>query len=367
MQPGTKARFPILIPIFIVVVLTAVMACTAEITLPRAAGVVPTTTTPQTREISTEPIPTLNPAAMATNCPNGDCANVCLSRLTAIPLTGGSQEKKPKATGEAPNGTPAVVLVTYPVSGDTLGAPSYAEQVPAALSSLQKDKIAQAKIWEYFSALIPADQRTTLAYFIMATDGKGGMLASVEQFSGHTGLWALVVDPADASRPRDLTFTLMHEFGHLLSLDSSQVKPDEAVLSHPADLQILEKQTASCPQYFASGGCSLPDSYINQFFDRFWAKLYGEWTTVDAARKKSNYLALLARFYQRHPTQFITAYAASSPEEDVAESWAYFVLNLKPQDDSVAHKKVLFFYKFPELVSLRNQIATNICTYAATQ
>ena len=216
-------------------------------------------------------------------------------------------------------------------------------------------------------AACPADQRTSLAYFIVATDGKGGMLASVEQFSGHTGVWALVVDPADATRPRDLTFTLMHEFGHLLSLNSSQVKPDEAVLSHPDDMQVLEKETASCPQYFASGGCSLPDSYINQFFDRFWTKLYSEWTTVDAARKKSDYIALLAHFYHRHPTQFVTAYAASSPEEDLAETWAYFVLNPKPRDDSMAHKKVLFFYDFPELVNLRSQIATNVCAYAASQ
>ena len=88
---------------------------------------------------------------------------------------------------------------------------------------------------------------------------------------------------------------------------------------------------------------------------------------VDAARKKSNYIALLAHFYHRHPTQFVTAYAASSPEEDLAETWAYFVLNPKPRDDSMAHKKVLFFYDFPELVNLRNQIATNVCAYAASQ
>jgi hypothetical protein len=43
------------------------------------------------------------------------------------------------------------------------------------------------------------------------------------------------------------------------------------------------------------------------------------------------------------------------------------VLNRKPADDSIAHKKVLFFYSFPELVNLRNEIISNICTYAANQ
>ena len=51
----------------------------------------------------------------------------------------------------------------------------------------------------------------------------------------------------------------------------------------------------------------------------------------------------------------------------MAETWAYFVLNPKPADDSVAHRKVLFFYGFPELVDLRNQIISNICAFASSQ
>ncbi len=78
-------------------------------------------------------------------------------------------------------------------------------------------------------------------------------------------------------------------------------------------------------------------------------------------------MELVARFYHDHPTQFITPYAATSPEEDIAETWAYFVLNARPADDSVAHRKVLFFYAYPELVDLRNAIISNICAYAGGQ
>jgi len=367
MKVGISSWFAVVLT----VMFTALMACAAAITLPQVVTVISTVAPAETEQpaasASTLAVATLDPTALAMHCPHGDCANVCLSQLDSIPLSTGSSENRPKAAGQGANGLPAVVLVTYPVNGDTLGAAKDAEQVAPALQALQHDQAAQQKIWDYFSAIIPAGQRTSLAYYIVATDGKAGMLASVEQFSGHAGIWALVVDPTDASKPRDLTFTLLHEFGHLLSLDSSQVQPDQAVLSHPDDLQVYEKEAASCPQYFASGGCSLPDSYINQFFERFWTKIYGEWSAVNAARQDSNYIALLARFYHRHPSQFITAYAATSPEEDIAETWAYFVLNPKPPDDSIAHKKVLFFYGFPELVSLRNQIISNICTYAASK
>jgi len=307
------------------------------------------------------------PTVPATACPNGDCAKACLSEVSAIRQSSGSSESRPKAAGQGPIGAPARLLVTYAINGDRLGSPQYSRRVPPDLSGLQHDTAAQQKIWDYFAAIIPKDRRTNLAYYMVSTDGRGGMLASVEQFSGQSDSWALVIDPADAGKPRDLTFTLLHEFGHLLTLNNTQVRPDQAVLEHPDDLQIYEREAASCPQYFASGGCSLPDSYINQFFDEFWTKVYREWTVVNAARQQSNYMALLARFYGNHPTQFITPYASTSPEEDMAETWAYFVLNAKPSADSIAHRKVLFFYDYPELVDLRNEIISGLCSYAATQ
>jgi hypothetical protein len=47
--------------------------------------------------------------------------------------------------------------------------------------------------------------------------------------------------------------------------------------------------------------------------------------------------------------------------EDIAESWAFFVLSPKPELKSIADEKILFFYEYPELVELRTQILNNIC------
>jgi hypothetical protein len=61
----------------------------------------------------------------------------------------------------------------------------------------------------------------------------------------------------------------------------------------------------------------------------------------------------------------VTPYAVTSPEEDIAESWAHFIFDKKPTDNSIGEQKLLFFYGYPELVSLRNQIVNNICLYSA--
>jgi hypothetical protein len=117
----------------------------------------------------------------------------------------------------------------------------------------------------------------------------------------------------------------------------------------------------------ASNGCSQPDSYLNQFFQKLWPKIYPQWEKINAEKDQKNYLALLGQFYWSYPGQFVSEYAVTSPEEDIAETWARFVLGNKPGGRDIASQKVLFFYDFPELVDLRARIANGICTYVETK
>ncbi len=328
----------------------------------------------QLSPLSTTSQPTLQPSLQPSlqptpkiKCPNGNCANACLSQLTTFLQTSSVPEALPKSSIQHGLGTNAVLLVTYHLHGDQLGSPEFSAKVPSSLIKLQQDTAPQEKIWKYFAAIIPANQRQELVAFLISTDGRGNMLASVEQSSQRPQSWGLNVDIADASQPRDLTFSLLHEFGHLLTLNESQVTPDLTYLQHRDDLQVYQQEAALCPQYFTSEGCSQPNSYLNQFFNQFWTKLYPEWSKVNAVKDQNNYSSLLAKFYRSHPTQFNTPYSATSPEEDIAESWTYFVLTPKPANDSIAHQKLLFFYKFPELVDLRSQIIYGICNYATSQ
>ena len=66
-------------------------------------------------------------------------------------------------------------------------------------------------------------------------------------------------------------------------------------------------------------------------------------------------------FYRKYSDQFLTEYAATSPEEDIAESWAFFILSPKPEQNSIANEKILFFYEYSELVQLRQEILTRLC------
>jgi len=253
-----------------------------------------------------------------------------------------------------------IVLVTYIVSGDKISDPYY-EHVKPDLKDEQKDSIKHQHIWDYFTALIPADRRAAIGEYSIMTDGKDGALAAVSQTLKDPNAWALEVDIADSHDYYNLTFTLVHEFGHLLTLGPDQVPPDVAVFVNPDDDDLYLKEVSACPQYFPGEGCANADSYINAYYRQFWADIYEEWNKINLEENDDAYYARLDEFYYKYEDQFVTDYAATNPEEDMAETWAFFVLGPKPAGDTIAGKKILFFYQYPELVQLREEILNNLC------
>ena len=250
-------------------------------------------------------------------------------------------------------------LIHYSVNGDKLKTP-LPYQVDDDLEDEQQDRAAQAEIWELYTRLIPAEQRAVLRGFAIFTDGKENYLASVNPSGNDPYRWDLNVDIADASQKTSLTYTLLHEQGHLLTLTKDQVEVS-VPLYHFHDEETYKEEMDACPQYFTGEGCSHPDSYINIFFERFWTEIYTEWLEIDEQendRARENELAL---FYKTYQDQFVTEYAANSPAEDIAESFTFFILSPRPEHTSIAREKILFFYEFPELVELRMQILKNIC------
>lgn len=109
-----------------------------------------------------------------------------------------------------------IPLVTYTVRGDTISEPVLAD-VPDKLLRYQDDTASQNLAWDLFTTLIPLEQRAMLAQFQIVTDGLGGVLSAVEQTAEDPRTWALEVDIADVPDINNLTFTLLHEFGHLLT------------------------------------------------------------------------------------------------------------------------------------------------------
>jgi hypothetical protein len=253
-----------------------------------------------------------------------------------------------------------LTLVTYTVSGDKLSDPLLGA-IPHNLKKYQSDVPSQQKAWDLFTSLIPADQRQMLAEYQAITDGAGDILAVVEQTPDNPDKWILEIDIADIADTKNLTFTLLHEFGHLLTLNASQVPPDLRVFEHPENDLIYNQEAAACPYYFPGEGCSLRDSYINTFYDRFWTGLYEEWQAIDNIQNDSRRQDKLDAFFQKYNDRFVDDYAVTNVSEDLAETWAFFVLGPEPQGDTIADQKLMFFYQYPELVRLRGQILASLC------
>jgi hypothetical protein len=347
-------------PLFLIVVLgLASLACMAVNRAlfgePPTPTSIPPTPVP-TFTATVTPVPTLTPTP--DSCPNGDCITSCLDELRSLPQMGNEQSKTVHRMVTVDKER---TLVSYTIDGDQIKNPVEQYGLASGLKDYQKDRQTHELIWNYFAAIIPPAQRKFLSAYIIFTDGKDNLLASVEQSKNSPDKWNLSVDILDAANPKDLTFTLVHEFGHLLTLNPSQVVPSQAIFDHPDSKRIYNEEANACQTYFSGEGCSNSDSYINSFFDQFWPDIYDEWLKVDGIDDEDSYYDALDNFYEKYQDQFVTDYAPTNVAEDAAESFSFFILKPKPIDNSIADQKVLFFYNYPELVQLRSQIGHRLC------
>ncbi len=251
-------------------------------------------------------------------------------------------------------------LVTYYVSDNEIYDPYY-EDAGKEFTQYQQDEETHQWVWNFFTALIPLEWRGDIGEYSIITDGADGTLAAVTQTMDDPALWGLEVDIADVEDTYSLTFTLIHEFGHLLTLGPSQVPPSLAVFNNPDDEDIYFSELSKCPNYFPGEGCANKNSYINAYFNEFWADIHGEWNQINLEEDEDLYYEKLDEFYSKYEDRFVTDYAATNPEEDIAETWSFFVIEEKPQGNTIANQKILFFYQYPELIALREQIRANFC------
>ena len=359
-----KRFVPILLLTFLVSLSLACQAVTRLISLETPAPLSSGLPDEQAGRLSLTrtPVPS-HPVAILTEtmtptpnaCPNGECIIACVNRLNAIVHPQSKKTPRHKFKGDE-----EYTLVTYQIHDDQITQPELGD-VPTSLKSYQGDRSSQTEIWDYFAAIIPLDQRNFLVHYLVFTDGQENTLAAVAQSENNASQWDLSVDILDTSDPKDLTFTLIHEFGHLLTLNPDQVTPSLAIFDQPDSDSVYDDEEQACPNYFPGEGCSHKNAYINLFFSRFWGKIYDEWLVIEDIEDQDVYDERLDDFYRRYKDQFVTDYAPTSPEEDIAESWASFILKPKPGAHTIANRKVLFFYEFSELVKLREQIARNLC------
>lgn len=255
------------------------------------------------------------------------------------------------------------VLVRYQVAKGVLVNPQFVD-VDAQLESYRDDVETHIHIWDMFKYIIPENAREMLSGFIIFTDGNEETLAQVEPDDEDVNSWLLGVDVMDADESFILKTTLLHEYAHLFTLQKDQMDMNKDVLFAYEDDPIHETALAACDYYFVEWmGCTKETSYLHQFYLAFWTDIIDDWYERDVVNDEDE----AEVFYEDYEDQFVTGYAVTSPDEDIAEVWPYFILFPKPEGEEIWEQKILFFYQYPEQVKLRAEVLSRLYSYLTSQ
>lgn len=181
-------------------------------------------------------------------------------------------------------------------------------------------------IWNDIKSLSPDDLTDKyIETYEVYNNPDDDTLAFVDDDDGN-GRWRISINMAGykTSTQRENKATIIHELGHIISLNDSQVNPN----------------TATCPNLKLDEGCANKDSAINVFWNRYWKGI------VNPEYDENSY---------------VDEYATTNETEDFAETFAFFVLG-KDTDlgNSIKDQKIKMMYSFPDLVAIRTEMRGNL-------
>jgi len=195
-----------------------------------------------------------------------------------------------------------------------------------------------ADVWETFTRVTTIEfAGSVVTQFRTGDAPDSDTLAYVYQDSDPT-LWILAANLATSEDHEQLVATLIHEYGHILTLGVDEVTSD----------------AADCSTIELDEGCADNDSAIWMFEQQFWSE-YGS----DAPAADNSDADVGWAFYNEHEEDFVSDYAATNVVEDIAETFMTFVLEDRPSGapgDSVVADKISFFWSYPDFVEIRERI-----------
>jgi hypothetical protein len=320
-----------------------------------------------TFELMTTPTIELTPTPIpAPVCEDSSCLNACLRQISDFEIEPLLKDDADELS-ERPGGYD---LVRYRLNEDDKTLKRIAiPTVPDYLIPYQEDEPLHRRIWDYFTGIFPNDSDIHVSYLIVIMDRTNdGYSAAIWNSQGK---WRLYVNLLEFDTSDDVIEILTHEYGHMLTLNDSQTRGISDEYGLEMERTDFDSMRSKCDGHFFTGDeCALENSYLDEFGNRFWTgELYETWIDAFLLLDKGGdlYDKAMAKFYLRNSDQFVTEYASSEPVEDIAESWAEFVMRPKPTSSTIADQKVLFFYEYPELVEIRREIIQGVCQYAADQ
>jgi hypothetical protein len=312
------------------------------------------------KNINLIPTPTLD-----LGCTEASCLNTCIQQLPAFKIQSLGTHLHDLSEKEA-----GYELARYRFNENTKQLDRIATpKVPDYLKVYQDDTTLHQRIWNYFNTIYPTSSNVHISYMVISIN------SSPERFSAQVwemeGKWRLNVNLYDLDSSEYVLETFTHEYGHLLTLNDTQVKYVHDEYGLDTEPEEFDKMRSACQGLFFNGyACGSEKSYLNAFGLKFWqGEIYETWEKAFLLEDNDHEGSeqALEQLYHEHTDQFVTEYAATSPDEDIAETWTQFVMHPKPIGSSIVDQKVLFFYSYPELVHTRDQIIHNICQSAIEQ
>lgn len=192
------------------------------------------------------------------------------------------------------------------------------------------------RMWKVFQRVAtPRYAARVISEFHVTDDPESDFSAMVTREYDRDS-WILTADVYLAEEPDFLLATMIHEYGHLLSLQISEIAPEQG----------------TCPTLELSEGCAADSAALYAFQEAFW-KGY-----ADAPSSDNVDLAEGEDFFDRHQDDFVDAYAATNVVEDFAETFTAFVYELGFEGTTVAARKLEFFWDRPDYVEVRDRIRT---------
>ncbi len=209
----------------------------------------------------------------------------------------------------------------------------------------QKDIAKHNEIWDLVKKIVPPNQLEKLDQFMIYDGTPSGSAGFVLEIKEDLSSWQMGIAINFAYEggfnvAGELAYVIIHEFGHILTLNDTQ----------------LDASQTNCSTFNPGEGCSKPDAYINELYQNYWADIWGDHQLAWIEGEES-----LAKFYTTYQDRFVTEYAATNPGEDIAEVFATYVTKKDiPTGDTIAEKKILLMHNRSELVDFRNHIRRNL-------
>ena len=227
-------------------------------------------------------------------------------------------------------------ITSYRVNGENIEKiKDY--KVSGVNAAYQRNVALHQDLWTMVKKVVPPNYRSYMGEFLIFNGEDSGTAGFVFELNEDLSKWQMGIAINFADDRQELMYTIIHEFGHILTLNNTQLNADVS--------------SEDCATYFTGEGCAKSRSYINELHKNYWADIWDEFQAIG-----DNSSAHEA-FYDKYNERFVTNYAATNPGEDIAEVFATFVTrNDKPSGATIAEKKLLLMYSRNELNDLRNYI-----------